>query len=165
MSLADLKDGGLYVILFIRGDPPEIDNFHWGLYLHKNVVSGGTKYHIKTQGSGWITDHGPTSGVFKSFLLVGLFRIADIPAGWEGYVDQTIRSYDNQVNTPGTTCKVWVFWVLELLKRQSNGYTILKCNDLTTLEREIKDWGNTKAPGAARNDQPRPVGASRICGL
>ena len=87
MSLADLKAGGLYVILFIRGDPPEKDTFHWGLYLHKNVANGGTKFHIKNQGSGWIADHGPTSGVFKSFLLVGLFRIAEAPTGWEGYVD------------------------------------------------------------------------------
>ncbi|RDL39334.1 uncharacterized protein BP5553_03674 [Venustampulla echinocandica] len=114
MSLADLKAGGLYVILFIRGDPPEQDNFHWGLYLHKNVASGGIK----------------------------LFRITDVPAGWEGYVDQALRTYDNQVNTPGMTCK---------------------CSDLTALEREIKDWGNANAPGAARNEQPRPLASSQIC--
>ncbi|KAL2060159.1 hypothetical protein VTL71DRAFT_9554 [Oculimacula yallundae] len=165
MSLADLKHGGLYVILFIRHDPPVQDNFHWGLYLHDSESNGGTKYHIVKPGSGWITDHGNTLGVFKSFLLVGLFRIADVPAGWEGYVDQTIRSLDNRVNTPDITCKIWVFWVLELLKRESNGYTVLKCNDLPALEREIKNWGNAKAAGAAANEQPRSLTASRICGL
>jgi hypothetical protein len=165
MSLADLKDGGLYVLLFIRGDPPEKDNFHWALYLHKNAASGGTKYHIKTQGSGWIADHGPNSGVFKSFLLVGLFRIADVPAGLGGYVDQTLRTYDNQLNNSGITCKVWVFRVLELLRRKSNGYAVLKCNDFTALEREVKDWGNSETPGAARNEQPRALAASQICGL
>lgn len=164
MSLADLKIGGLYVILFIRGFPPQQDNFHWGLYLH-TTPNSGTKYHIKNQGSGWITDHGTTHGVFKSFLLVGLFRIADISASWEDYVDRTLRSYDSQVNTPGVTCKVWLFWVLGLLTKESNGYTVLKCNSLTELEREILDWGNLKAPGAANNEQPRSLAASRICGL
>ena len=87
MSLNTVQVNGLCVILFLRTSPHTPNNFHWGLYLHRSPQQGGTKYHIKQQGSGWIADHGPTAGVFKSFLLIGLFQIATIPAGWEGHVD------------------------------------------------------------------------------
>lgn len=130
MSLADLTPNGLYIILFIRGDPPEKDNFHWGLYLHQNAERGGTKYHIKAAGSSWIPDHGTTKGVFKSFLLAGLFQIADVPRGWEGFVDECFRTYDNKLHAPGITCRVWVLWVLELLQKNVNGTRVLKCGDL-----------------------------------
>jgi hypothetical protein len=162
MSLKDLKHGSLYVILSIRKDPPVKDDFHWGLYLHEDIPEGGTNYHIK-QTNGWTTDHGRTRGVFKSFLLVGLFRIADVPASLLGHADRTIRTYDNQTNTPGKTCRVWGFLVLELLKKKTNGHTILKCDNLDALQREIFDWGNSNAAAAAANKQPRALGVSRIC--
>lgn len=165
MSLANLKVNGLYIILFVRQYPPAPDDFHWGLYFHRHPDTGGTKYHIKQQGSGWIADHGPTAGVFKSFLLVGLIRIADVPAGWDSFLDQTIRTYDNQLNTPGITCRVWLFWVLALLQKPINGQRILRCNNLGALETEVKGWGNANARGAADNVQPRPVAASSLCGL
>ncbi|PYH75366.1 hypothetical protein BO82DRAFT_33262 [Aspergillus uvarum CBS 121591] len=165
MSLSSLKINGLYILLFIRDDPPAQNDFHWGLYLHRNSETGGTKYHIKQQGSGWITDHGPTAGVFKSFLLIGLFRIADVPMGWENHLDQTLKTYDNRLNTPGTTCRVWVFWVLGLLQKPIAGKTILKCDNLQSLEAEVKNWGNANAASAAENLQPRPLGASTLCGL
>ncbi|KAJ5227678.1 hypothetical protein N7489_008386 [Penicillium chrysogenum] len=165
MSLANLKVNGLYIILFIRNFPPAQNDFHWGLYFHRHPDTGGTKYHIKQQGSGWIADHGPTVGVFKSFLLVGLFRVAHVPTGWEGLLDQTIRTYDTQLNTPGITCRVWVLWVLALLQKSINGQKILKCSDLGALETEVKNWGNVNAMGAAENVQPRPVTTSSLCGL
>lgn len=165
MPLSSLKVNGLYIILFIRNQPPVQNDFHWGLYFHRDSDTGGTKYHVRQQGSGWMPDHGPTAGVFKSFLLVGLFRIADIPAGWEGHLDQTIRSYDSQLNTPGISCSAWIFWVLALLQKSINGQVILKCDNLATLEAEVKTWGNANAMSAAYNVQPRPVAASALCGL
>jgi hypothetical protein len=103
----------------------------------------------------------------KSFLLVGLFRIADVLARWEGHLDQTLRTYDSQLNTPGVTCRVWILWVLALLQQPItiNGQIILKCNDLAALEAEVKNWGNENAMSAANNVQPRPVAASTLCGL
>ncbi|KAE8354985.1 hypothetical protein BDV28DRAFT_146582 [Aspergillus coremiiformis] len=165
MSLIDLKANGLYILLFIRNYPPGSNDFHWGLYFHHNPNIGGTKYHVKQEGSGWIADHAPTVGVFKSFLLVGLFRIADVPVGWESHLDQTMRAYDNRLNSPGITCRVWVFWVLALLQKPIAGKIILKCDSLQSLETEVKDWGNANASSAADNDQPRPLAASTLCGL
>ncbi|RAH80679.1 hypothetical protein BO86DRAFT_121756 [Aspergillus japonicus CBS 114.51] len=165
MSSSDLKVNGLYILLFIRSHPPVSNNFHWGLYFHRNPDTGGTKYHIKQQGSGWIAAHGPTAGVFKSFLLVGLFRIADIPAGLESHLDKTMKAYDNRLNSPGITCRVWVLWVLALLQKPISGKVILRCDNLHSLEAEAKDWGNANAAGAARNDQPRPLATSTLCGL
>lgn len=160
MSLKDLEPNGLFVLLFLRTDLPVQNDFHWALYLHGDSSSGGTKYHIKQQGSGWITDHGTTYGVFKSFLLIGLFQIATIRAGWESYVDSQLRTYDPWINTPGISCDIWVFWVLRLLQQPVNGYRILNCDDLDELANEIKEWGNGYSAAAVANRQPRPIGRS-----
>ncbi|KAF2463838.1 uncharacterized protein BDR25DRAFT_347000 [Lindgomyces ingoldianus] len=162
MSLESLQNNGLFVILFLRTSPHTTNNFHWGLYLHRFGKRGGTKYHIKQQGAGWITDHGNTAGVFKSFLLVGLFQIATIRDGWEDYVDQQLRTYDSSLNnSPNITCRVWVLWVLALLQKEVNGYKLLKCADLSALEAEIMEWGNANAAAADANQQPRPVAVSK----
>ncbi|KAF2796642.1 hypothetical protein K505DRAFT_335024 [Melanomma pulvis-pyrius CBS 109.77] len=164
MSLDDtLKVNGLYIMLFLRTSPHTTNNFHWGLYLHRNPQQGGTKYHIKNQGSGWIADHGPTSGVLKSFLLVGLLQIAAIPNNWEDHVDQQLRTYDSVLNDlSDMTCRVWIFLVLALLQKEVNGYKILKCTDLTALEADIMAWGNQNAASADANHQPRPVSISKF---
>lgn len=163
MSSSRLEPGGLYILLFIRQDPPIKDNFHWALYLHEDDLSGGTKYHVKEQGSGWITDHGRTTGVLKEFLLAGLFLIARVPRELEGHVDEQLRTYDTSINTdiPGIKCRVWLLWVLKLLQKPAdNGCPILKCDDLDALEAEVKEWGNAHAASAAGNVQPRPVDTS-----
>ena len=155
-----LTIGGVYILLFVRDQPPQPNNFHWGLYVHTEP-KGGYKYHIKGMGRGWIADHGPTNGVFKSFLLVGLFHIAtiDIDRRSLGQLDGLMRTYDNQLNTPGITCRVWVLWVLQQL--QNNG--LLKCNDLQALESEVFNFGNKYAVDAADGKQPRPIKVSKIC--
>ena len=165
MSIKDLQTGGLYVVLFIRADSPVKDDFHWALYLHQISNNGGSKYHIKNQGSGWITDHGMTSGIFKEFLLVGLFHIATVRDGLRSHVNLILRTYDTSLNTPGISCRVWLLWVLALLQQPINGCLILKCTDLDILEAEIKAWGNDHAISAAENKQPRPIGVSMECEL
>ncbi|KAK8431818.1 hypothetical protein IWX49DRAFT_576496 [Phyllosticta citricarpa] len=47
MSLKDLIAGGIYIILFLQDSPPELDDFHWGLYVHTSEKIGGTKHHIQ----------------------------------------------------------------------------------------------------------------------
>ncbi|THZ11311.1 hypothetical protein D6C90_10528 [Aureobasidium pullulans] len=137
MSLDLLEPNGLYVLLFIRDDPPKLNDFHWGLYLHSNSDTG-----------------------------VGLFQIARIPAGATNDVDIIFKTYDQQLNQlPGLTCRTWVFDVLKLLQTPWNGGMLLKCTDIVALEQEIMAWGNSNAFGASRNKQPRPVSASKLCGL
>ncbi|KAI9929430.1 hypothetical protein ASPWEDRAFT_536476 [Aspergillus wentii DTO 134E9] len=161
-----LRPRGLYFMLFIRDSPPPPNDFHWALYFHHDSGNTGMKYHIKGEGGGWIASHEHTAGVLKSFLLVGLLRIADVPVGSEIYLDQAFRTYDNQLNDlPSITCRVWAFWVLELLKKSVKGQRILNCNDLQALEEEVKNRGNSHAMSADRNQQPRPVADSALCGL
>ncbi|KAF2759039.1 hypothetical protein EJ05DRAFT_537401 [Pseudovirgaria hyperparasitica] len=164
MALSDLQSNGIYVILFLRDDQPDPDNFHWGLYHHHNADSGGWKYHIKGRTGYWHADHGHTKGVFKSFLLIGLFHICTIPPGWEAHVDAVMRQYDGVLNNnPATSCSAWLFWVLAQLQKPVNGYRILSA-DLGYLEREIKDFGNMHSRSAVANNQPRPIGRSVYAG-
>jgi len=160
----ELRQGSLYILLYIRNEPPQPNDFHWALYLHQHPDKGGTKYHIKTVGPGWMADHGPVAAIMKEFLLVGLFHIADVPLTWHDHLDRTFRSFDDNLNTLGNTCRVWLIAVLELLRRPVEGYTLLNA-DLSALQREICDWGNAHAASAAANEQPRPIGASKVCGL
>ncbi|KAJ5908485.1 hypothetical protein N7495_001167 [Penicillium taxi] len=104
MSLSTLKVNSLYVVLFIRADPPLPDDFHWAFYFHCSET-GGTKYHIKNLGSGWMPDHAPNTGIFKEFLLVGLFKVANIPVKMESLMDEAMRTYDFQLIE--TEIKTW----------------------------------------------------------
>ncbi|KAE8149726.1 hypothetical protein BDV25DRAFT_130126 [Aspergillus avenaceus] len=142
------------------------------------LKNSGTKYHITNENTGWMAAHAPESSILKSFLLVGLFRIADLssitststvdtrdpnqvsntatdgdPATVTARLDSLIRSYDDRLNELDVTCRTWLFKVLGLLVQE--GY--VRCEDLGKLEREVMDWGNGEAAGAAGNVQPRPV--------
>ena len=101
----------------------------------------------------------------KSFLLVGLFQIADVPAGLEDYVDSTFRTYDKKLNNPEISCRVWVWRVLALLRKPIPGSVspIFECDDAEALEKELFEWGNANAEGAIKNVQPRPIQASALC--
>lgn len=166
MNPPRLQVGSLYVLLFTRNDPPQANDFHWALYLHQHDSTGGMKYHIRNVGSGWMPDHGVTTAIFKEFLLVGLFRIADVAEKWHPHLDQISRSLDANLNHPTQTCRVWALDVLALLQKPlHDGQRIFNCDDIPALQQEIFDWGNLHAPSAARNEQPRPIGASALCGL
>ncbi|KAJ5700922.1 hypothetical protein N7493_011968 [Penicillium malachiteum] len=165
MSLETLDTNSLYVLLFIRDHPPKPNDFHWAYYFHRDTKRGGTKYHVRGVGGGWIPAHEDTHAVMKEFLLVGLFKIADISPKHEEKIDPIMRTFDGQLNRPEITCRVWLLWVLDILQHTDDGDRIVKCDTLNDLEAEIKDWGNQHAMSAANNVQPRPAGASLICGL
>ena len=158
-ALAALPLNKLYIVLWIRNDPPIANDFHWGMYYHK-TKKAGTKYHMKNLGPGWIADHGTTSGVFKSQFLCVLIEIGTISADNEGTLDRIMRSYDDTANTiPGFTCRVWVLMILPHLIQLG----LLRCSDLAGLEQECFIFGNECMNAAAGNDQPRPVRVSRRC--
>lgn len=116
------------------------------------------KYHIKGEGDGWVTDHAVTAGVFKSFLLVGLLHIANVPKGWEDRANSIITEDDNRLNSiPGNTCRVWLLSALERLRDAG----VLHCSNLVALEREVKDWGNSHQISAIDAQTPRPCGVFR----
>lgn len=167
MSQSELKVGGLYVFLLAKEEPPELNDFYWGLYLRAEAA-GGMVYHIKDTGAGHQPEHGFTSEILNFHLLVGLFRIADINIPWHSTVDRIIRTYDKSLNCPGrsTSCKFWVLNVLALLiQPTATGYQIVNCQNLPILEQEIRDWGNRMSRGKTWEQKPRPIGSSKICGL
>ena len=161
MSFDDLKDNALYIILFVRPSL-EPNDFHWSLYHHTNETVGGCKYHIKGSPGTWLTDHGVTRGVWKSFLLIGLLHIADVPNKMEDRTKALITQEDNNLNTiPGNTCRTWVLRALERLKDTG----ILRCSDVLALEQEVLEFGNSELEATAQCVQPRVVIKSKLCGL
>lgn len=154
----------LYICLFLRSDPPLPDDFHWALYHHS--TNSGTKYHITNEGRGWIAGHSceSPSSILKSFLLVGLIRVAGLnntnanTDDLNRKIDSTLRSHDDKLNDKyDVTCRVWLLEMLGILYTEGL-LTDVKCGgDIKMLERVVKQWGNGFAEGAARNVQPRPV--------
>ncbi|EEQ34852.1 hypothetical protein McanMca71_001940 [Microsporum canis] len=158
-ALRSLPPNSLYIVLYIRSDPPEPNNFHWGFYSHYNET-GGCKYHMRNLGDGWIADHGPTAGVFKSTFLCVLIQIASIPPEKRSLLDQIMRSHDGNTNSiPGMSCRVWLLVILQKLIQQG----LVRCNSCEALEQECLEIGNQHSPGASKNHQPRPVVKSKLC--
>ncbi|KAH9919290.1 uncharacterized protein B0H18DRAFT_1028165 [Fomitopsis serialis] len=152
-----LQPGALYILLDLRSADLNDTTFHWALYLHKSngLHPKGYKYHIKTLGEGWIADHGPLSGVTKSFLLVCLVRIAhDIPASQYEGLARLITLADDHINDGAITCRVWTLSALERLR---GARFIQDDADVEGLEREVKRIGNNYRAGAVQNEQPRPI--------
>ena len=158
-ALARLPLNALYIVLYIRSDPPRPNDFHWGYYFHTSP-RGGLKYHMRNLGGGWIPDHGTTGGVFKSNFLCVLIQIANVPLAKHSLLDQIMRSHDGDVNSiPGVTCRVWLMAILQKLIQHG----IVHCSNVDALQQECMVFGNQYSAGAAMNTQPRPVVSSRLC--
>jgi hypothetical protein len=116
---------------------------------------------MRNVGGGWIPDHGPTGGVvFKSNFLCALVQIATVLEASRDSLDRIMRCHDGDVNTiPGVTCRAWVIKVLEKLIQQG----IVRCSDADALQQECMVFRNQYSPGAAINQQPRPVVRSTVC--
>ncbi|PYI23212.1 hypothetical protein BO99DRAFT_470967 [Aspergillus violaceofuscus CBS 115571] len=157
-ALSRLPLNTLFIVLWIRSDPPRPNDFHWGYYFH-NTVQGGWKYHMKNMSGGWIPDHGATSGVFKSNFLCTLVEIASVPVAKQEQLHQIMRSRDGDVNSiPGISCRVWLMVILQSLIEAG----IVRCNRPEALQQECMAFGNQFSAGAAKNNQPRPVVRSQV---
>ncbi len=158
-ALSQLPPGSLYVALWLRNDPPPLNDFHWAFYHHEGPT-GGTMYQVKGLGEGWISDHGVSGCIFKSLFLCCLVRIGSIPAASEQKLDRIIRSCDKSLNEiPNVTCKVWLFKILLQLVQQG----FMQCHDSKILETECLAFGNGFRWEASANVQPRPVVVATSC--
>ena len=152
-ALRQLSPDTIYIALWLRNDPPPLDDFHWALYHHEGP-NGGTVYQVKGLSEGWITDHGFHGCIFKSLFLCGLIQIGSIPATMRQELDSTIRSLDASLNQiVNVTCKVWLFEVLPLLVRKG----FVRCEDPQACKAECLAFGNKIRFDASGNVQPRPV--------
>ncbi|OJD13800.1 hypothetical protein AJ78_05782 [Emergomyces pasteurianus Ep9510] len=134
-ALLKLDIGSLYIVLYLRSDPPEPNDFHWAYYFHTNSQSG------------------------SNFLCV-LVHIAAVPQEKRTQVDPIMKALDGNINSiPGVTCRVWIMKVLEMLIE--NG--IVRCNSTSELQDECFTIGNQNSAAASKNNQPRPVVRSRVC--
>jgi len=151
--------GGIYILLYLRNDPPLPNDFHWAMYMH-TAQKAGFKYHIKTLGSGWIPDHSPLGSVFNEFLLIGLLQIGRIELADVAKLDGLARTWDAELNSHDFTCRRWLLRVFGLM--MDNG--VLDYGDVDELELEAKTFGNEHASDAAKGRQPLPVVISKLHG-
>ena len=159
-TLAGLAPGSLHISLYNRSDPPLPNDVHWAFYLHNGTSStpGGTKYHARGIGGGWIAGHEAVRGIFTDNFLCVVIQIATIPPSAHGRVDEIMRSYDDSLNSiPGITCRVWILTVLRILVDE----WFVHC-DIGELEKDCFEFGNEHSATASANQQPRPVVKSRV---
>lgn len=149
-----LATSALYVVLYLRSDPPLPDDFHWTIYLHTGNPSG-YQYHVVGRNGMWDPDHQFVSNIMSGLGLCVLIEIATIRQDDTIYarVDQILKSYDATLNmVSGLTCRTWVLRVLHMLV----GAGIVHFN-VEELEKECLDFGNCFSVAASCGVQPRPV--------
>jgi hypothetical protein len=158
-ALSHLPPESLHVALWLRNDPPPLNDFHWAFYYHEGP-KGGTIYQVKGLSEGWITDHGVTGCIFKSLFLCCLVQIGNISSTKKQELDQTIRSCDSTLNEIcDVTCKVWLFEVLPRLIEQG----FVRCDNPEALKAECLAIGNKFRVEASGNVQPRPAKIANTC--
>jgi len=93
-----------------------------------------------------MADYQDTYGVLRSNFLIGLIRIAAIPANRFDYTKSLIES--TPLNIPGITCRVWV---LDAIQRLMDA-ELFRCLGIGLLESEAGNFGLIEDP---RNSNPR----------
>ena len=158
-AVSPLRLNTLYIVLYVKDDPPRQNTFSWKFYFHTHPT-GGQKCHVRDMGNGWIADHGSTTDLFKSALLCSCIQIAAAPKSKDPLLDQAMRSHDLNLNSiPDMSDEVWAFAILRDLIR----HEVVQCTDLAGLKEECLGFGNQHMAGAAADIQPRPVVRSTIC--
>ena len=154
----ELVPNSLWVALYLRQPEYTPNDFHWALYLQ--TPTRGHKLHIKSVGDGWITEHGTVSRITNDIFLIGLIHVANVRPDRMDIVLRTIRAEDHVLSgIQNVSCRVWLLRALSRLSAQGD----VRCGDVISLEAEIKGWGNQHQESALKNEQPRPLGESRVC--
>lgn len=158
-ALSNLQLNSLFIVLYIRTDPPKQNDFHWAYYFHIKP-SSGVKYHVSSLSGGWLAEHASKSAIFKEGFLCALVQIATVPEEAQARLDALMRSHDGDLNSiPGVTCRVWLLAILRKLVDER----IVSCDSVEELQEECMEIGNRASLDAARNVQPRPIVRSRFC--
>lgn len=142
-----LETGALYIALYARDDP---SSFHWAIYHHWSSTRG-TKFHIRNIGSGWFSEHEPNSGIMKEFLLVGLMKIADVPADLTEALHASITAVPH--DSPTVNC---LSWVRDSLEAAMSAGAVRRFS-IDELEQDARAFGASQFDDAAQNVQPRPI--------
>ncbi|KAI9727694.1 MAG: hypothetical protein M1828_005922 [Chrysothrix sp. TS-e1954] len=157
-SLSNLTPNSLYILLTVES-LDERDKFHWAIYLHLDESIGGDKYHIRNLGGHWITDHSRTRSIAKTNFLVGLVCIASVSQKDVEQIESIITAEEGVLNqTPGLTCRMYCLRACERLAKGA----MIAYTSLSSLEREILDFGNLHNADAEQNLHPRPIMVSRM---
>ena len=120
------------------------------------------KLHVDDKMGGWLTDHGVTKGAMTSNRLVGAIRIAEFSPSQKDSVLTIIRAEDTQLNdVKPFSCSIWVARACSRLRDEG----LMHYKDWTEVRREVLDFSNTHWLGSAKNNQPRPLAYSKVCGL
>ncbi|CZT17626.1 uncharacterized protein RCC_03463 [Ramularia collo-cygni] len=146
--------GSLFIALYIRGNPPKKDDFHWVFYLHQEEHAG-TKYHDTSSPKRWMARHRRRGYILNDFLLCVLIAIGKVLPGKFEDLERIMDSHNQAWNSiPGLSCRVWIWMVMQDLIKEE---VVWSSGTIYELEAECLAFGNQYSEGASRNEQPRPV--------
>ena len=130
--------------------------------MHNNAEVGGTKLHLTGSTGGWIPDHGTTLGAMGSTKLVGAIRTADFDPSQRDKVETIIRQDDSKLHEiEPLNCRIWVSRACLRLRDEK----LMDFEQWEDVRREVVDFSNGHWHSGYYNEQPRPLGFSRVCGL
>lgn len=165
-----LTSNSLFIVLYIRADPPNANDFHWSFYHHHELsphakVAGGTKHEAVNQNLRWYVEHTFTGCIFKTVFLCVVIQIADIADARVREMEAIMHERDEDLNEiEGVTCRIWLKHTLKKLVQAG----VVECRgDLAgrdledVVEEEMFAIGNMFMDDAARNIQPRPMTKSK----
>ncbi|OCH91326.1 hypothetical protein OBBRIDRAFT_693223, partial [Obba rivulosa] len=147
-----LQAGSLYIALYARATPHD---YHWALYHHWSA-DGGTKFHIRNLGQGWIAEHEPTNGIMKQFLLIGLMKFVHARPDAVKALHDTIVAV--LYNSPEINCRTWVLDAV----RAAISAGLVHHFSIDQLETEAKLFGLGQFDDTVQNVQPRPITVSAV---
>lgn len=106
-EISRLQGLALAIVVMVRSDPFTLHDFHLGDGFHQSTATGGSKYHIQSIATGWVTDQGPRRGVFKTKFLCVLVQIATVPPRAMVQKDAVIISKDREMSQISALLRVF----------------------------------------------------------
>lgn len=151
-----LVPGGLYILLHLGvSDLP--DNFLWEIYLDHSFSQScrGRRFRVKRLGLGnaYVAEHTDVNGPHSSMTLIGIYRIAQVPAVRSVETKELIEAGDFDLSMSGAT---YQSWTLSAVQRLIDAGIVTGAN-LAEIEEEVLAFGSANKEAAKAGKRTRAV--------
>lgn len=156
IPVESLVPGGLYILLHL-GVSDRPDNFVWEIYFDRSFSQScrGRRFRVKRLGLGnaYVPEHTDVNGPHSSMTLIGIFRIAQVPAGRAVETKDLIEAGDLDLSMSSTT---YQSWALSAVQRLIDAGIVTGAN-LAEIEEEVLAFGSANKEAAEAGEHTRAV--------